>query len=54
MSSFVDELKHFEASLPGKALSGIMIGIGVVFIAVGIFSKSNILKATMITYAVAP
>ena len=54
MPSFVENIKKFDDSLPAKVLSGVMIGIGITFILVGVFSKSNVLKATMITYAVAP
>jgi len=48
------KLDKIDSALPTKALSWVMIGIGVTFILVGIYSKSNLLKATMIAYTIAP
>lgn len=52
--TFQETVKKIDESIPSKPLTVLMVTIGVVFIIVGLYGKSNILKATMITYAIVP
>jgi len=49
-----EKLDKVDKALPSDVITALMIGIGITFILVGIYSESNLLKATMIAYTVTP
>ena len=53
-TTFADKITQVDNAIPDKLATTLLVSVGVIFILVGIFAKSNILKVTLFTYAIVP
>ncbi len=49
-----EKVKKVDQALPGHFLTAALVAVGIAFILIGLFVPSNIVKATMLVYAIVP